>query len=59
MKCFGVMFFDNLNSASRGLITGFAWKMLSDWPLKVGLALLYPPLLVTANLWRMPTYPHG
>ena len=53
------MFSDNLNSVSKGLITNFPWKMLSDWPLKVGLALLYPPLLVTANLWMMPTDPHG
>ena len=50
---------DDLNSTNRGLVTGFPWKMLSDWPLQVGLALLYPPLLVTTNLWRMPTNPHG
>ena len=25
------MSFDDLNSASRGLITDFSWKMLSDW----------------------------
>ena len=57
MKCFRVMFSDDLNSASRNLITGFPWKMLSDWPLKVGLALLYLPLLVMANLWRKLTDP--
>ena len=49
MKCFQVMSSDNLNSTSRSLITGFPWKMLYDWPLKVGLALLYPPLLVMDN----------
>ena len=27
------------------LIIGFPWKMLSDWPLLVGLALLYPPFV--------------
>ena len=32
--------------------------MLSNWPLKVVRTLLYPPLLRTANLWRMPTDPH-
>ncbi|KAK9994060.1 hypothetical protein SO802_023763 [Lithocarpus litseifolius] len=54
-----IMSSDDLNSSSRGLITGFSWKMLYDWPLKVGLALLYPPLLVTTNLWRKSTDPHG
>ena len=32
MKCYWVMSFDDLNSTSKGLITGFPWKMLSDWP---------------------------
>ena len=59
MKCFQVMSSDNLNSTSRSLITGFPWKMLYDWPLKVGLALLYPPLLVMDNLWRMRTKSYG
>ena len=35
MKCFRVMSSGNLNSASRGKITGSPWKMLSVWPFKV------------------------
>ena len=33
MKYFRVMSSDDLKSASRGLITDFPLKMLSDWPL--------------------------
>ena len=35
MKYFRVMSSGNLNSASRGKITGSPWKMLSVWPFKV------------------------
>ena len=35
---------DNLNSANRGLITNFPWKMLSDWPLS-GTGSLVPALV--------------
>ena len=35
MKCFRIMSSGNLNSASRGKITGSPWKMLSVWPFKV------------------------
>ena len=35
MTYFRVMSFDDLNFASRGLITGFPWKILSIWPCKV------------------------
>ena len=48
---------DDLNSTNRGLVTGFPWKMLSDWPLRVVRTLLYLPLLGTTNLWKMPTDP--
>ena len=35
MKCFRVMSSGDMNSASRGYITGFPWKILSIWPFKV------------------------
>ena len=35
MKCFRVMSSGDLNSASKGLIIGFSWKMLFVWPFKV------------------------